>query len=144
MVEDWASVAAEVEAAIASIGDVSQPDGFPATLRRVSTVPGAEPWDPPVETITYLTIRVVDENRRLRDINGTLIMQTMRTLMVGASVPPMKTDVVAIGVTGDQAEAAAQAATDEDPDVTEYHAIDEVRPLAPAGIVVLYEIELVA
>ena len=144
MSEDWSAIAAEVEAAIASVGDVSQPDGFPAALRRVSSVSGAEAWDPPVETITYLTIRVVDDNRRLRDLNGTLIGQTVRTLMVGASVPPLKTDTVAVGVTGSQAEAAAEAATEEAPDTTLYHAIQEVRPLAPAGVVLLYEIELAA
>jgi hypothetical protein len=144
LAEDWASIAAEVEAAIASIGDVSQPDGFPAALRRVTTEPGENPWNPPVETVAYLTIRVVDENKRLRDIDGTLINRTMRTLMVGASVPPIKTDTVAIGITGAQAEAAAEAATEEEPDTTQYHVIQEVRPLAPAGIVVMYEIELAA
>lgn len=134
MAEDWASVAAEVEVAIASIGDVSQPDGFPATLKRVVSAPGENSWDIPVETTTYLTVRCIDDSRRIRDINGTLIGETVRTLTVGASVAPLKTDLVAVGVTA--GEAADEAST-------VYHAIDEVRPLSPAGVVLLYEIDLV-
>jgi len=140
MAEDWAAVAAEVEAAIASVGDVSQPEGFPAVLKRVVLGEAPNEWTPPSEETTFLTIRVVDDNRRLRDINGTLIGETVRTLMVGASVEPLKTDLVAVGITGDQAETAAQT----NPDPTRYHVIQEVRPFAPAGVVLLYEIELAA
>lgn len=45
MAEDWTAIAAEVDAAIRSIGDVSQPDGYPLTLR----IPRATSGPPRVE-----------------------------------------------------------------------------------------------
>jgi hypothetical protein len=137
--EDWNAIAAEVETAIRSIGDTSQPDGYPATIRRV--VPGtpdpAEPWIPVDPTITYTTVRVVVFDKELRDINGTLIGQTKRTITISgaAGIAPTDDDTIAEGV--------ALTFVDEADDATHpWHEIIAVRPLAPAGIAVLYELEL--
>lgn len=139
MAEDWASIAAEVETAIRSIADVSQPDGYPATIRRV--VPGttdpAEPWEPVTDTITYTTVRVVVFDKEIRDINGTLIGQTKRTITISgaAGIAPTDDDTIAEGV--------ALTFVDEATDATHaWQKIVKVLPLAPAGIAVLYDLEL--
>ena len=135
MSEDWNAIAAEVETAIRSIGDTSQPDGYPATIRRV--VPGtpdpAEPWIPVDPTITYTTVRVVVFDKELRDVNGTLIGQTKRTITISgaAGIAPTDDDTIAEGI--EAADASETSAWQE---------ITAVRPLAPAGIAVLYELEL--
>lgn len=135
MSENWASVAAEVEQAIRSIGDTSQPDGYPATIRRV--VPGtpdpAEPWIPVDPTITYTTVRVVVFDKELRDVNGTLIGQTKRTITISgaAGIAPTDDDTIAEGI--EAADASESSAWQE---------ILSVEPLAPAGIAVLYTLTL--
>jgi len=135
MAEDWNAIAAEVETAIRSIGDTSQADGYPATIRRV--VPGtpdpAEPWIPVDPTITYTTVRVVVFDKELRDINGTLIGMTKRTITISgaAGIAPTDDDTIAEGIeTADASESSA------------WQEIVAVRPLAPSGIAVLYELEL--
>ncbi|MBU1306336.1 MAG: hypothetical protein KKF33_12570 [Alphaproteobacteria bacterium] len=135
MSEDWAAIAAEVEGALRSIGDVSQPDGYPATIRRV--VPGtpdpAQPWLPSDPTITYTTVRVIVFDKELRDINGTLIGMTKRTITIlgAAGIAPTDDDTIAEGT--EAADADENSAWKE---------IVKVMPLAPAGIAVLYELEL--
>ena len=139
MSEDWSAIAAEVETAIRSIGDVSQPEGYPATIRR--EVPGAvdpdEPLIPGEPTITYTTVRVVVFDKERRDVNGTLIGQTKRTITISgaAGIAPTDDDTIAEGV--------ALTFVDEADDATHaWQEIMAVRPLAPAGIAVLYEVDL--
>jgi hypothetical protein len=135
--EDWSSIAAEVEQAIRSIGDVSAPDGYPATLRkRPSGVP-AKPYDPPTGLPTYYTVRVMVAERELRDINGTLIGQTKRTITISgaAGVVPSDDDRIAEGITAEQATTAGD-------DAVAWQEIAVVRPLAPAGVAVLYECDI--
>ena len=135
MAEDWASIAAEVETAIRSIGHTSQSDGYPATIRR--EVPGAvdpaEPLIPGEPTITYTTVRVVVFDKELRDVNGTLIGMTKRTITISgaAGIAPTDDDTIAEGI--EAADASESSAWQE---------IVAVRPLAPAGIAVLYELEI--
>jgi hypothetical protein len=136
--EDWASVAAEVEQAIRSIGDVSAPEGYPATLRKPPNGAPVQPWEPPTGSPTYHTVRVMVAERELRDINGTLIGQTKRTITISgaAGVVPSDDDRIAEGITAEQATAAGD-------DAVAWQEIAVVRPLAPAGVAVLYEIDLV-
>lgn len=139
MSEDWSAIAAEVEQAIRSIGDVSAPDGYPATLRKPPSGAPAQPWGAPTGSPTYHTVRVMVAERELRDINGTLIGQTKRTITISgaAGVVPSDDDRIAEGITAEQATAAGDAAV-------AWQEIAEVRPLAPGGVVVLYEIDLVS
>lgn len=133
--EDWSDIAAEVEGALREVADVSQPDGFPVVLRRV-TVTGGNDWDPGSGTqdITYHAFVGFETVQEVRDASGTLIGQTRRTITVNATagVAPSDDDKVALGIT------AADA--DEDSDWVDIMA---VRPLSPAEVVVLYEIDLV-
>lgn len=139
MAEEWASIAAEVETAIRSIGDTSQPDGYPATIRRViaGTPDPAAPWEPVTDTITYTTVRVVVFDKELRDVNGTLIGMTKRTITISgaAGIAPTDDDTIAEGL--------ALTFVDETDDATHpWQEIMAVRPLAPAGVAVLYELDL--
>jgi len=137
--EDWHSIAAEVADAIRSVSDVSQPNGYPVTLRIPGTVSPDRPWDPEPGAPTYRTLYAVEGFQEIRDASGTLIGQTRHTLTVTADpdVVPMKSHRVLIG----QAAAYVDDATDKNWPWVE---IIEVRPLAPAGVAVLYEIDLSA
>lgn len=133
MAEDWTAIAAEVDEAIRSIGDVSQPDGYPVTLR----IPGAiigPPYDPVEGPPTYKTLHCVEGYQEIRDQSGTLIGQTKHTLTVTAKADavPLKSYRVVLGITADQASEESQ-----------WVELLEVRPLAPAGIPVLYDLDLV-
>lgn len=130
MPEDWNAIAAEVAEAIQSVSDVSQPGGFPIVLRRAGATTGPA-WDPQAGAPVDHVLHAVESVRELRDMNGTLIGQTVRTLTVTAipGIVPADDDRIAVGVAvaGDDATWAE---------------IAEVRPLAPAGVAVLYEIDL--
>lgn len=130
MAEDWKAIAAEVTEAIRSLGDTSQPSGYPAVLRRAGPSTGEE-WNPTPGALTYLTIHVIEDTREVRDTTGTLIGQTVRTLTATAEpgIEPHDDDTIAVGV--------SDGAT-----ATEWLEIAAVRPLAPAGVAVLYEIDL--
>ncbi|CAD7023166.1 hypothetical protein REJC140_00115 [Pseudorhizobium endolithicum] len=131
--EDWNAIAAEVSDAIRSVSDISQPNGYPVTLRIPGEATGPE-WDPqPGGGPTYKTLYAVEGFQEVRDASGTLIGQTRHTLTVTADpdAVPMKSHQVAIGVR------AEDVAAD-----TAFIEIIEVRPLAPAGVAVLYELDL--
>lgn len=130
--EDWNAIAAEVADAIRSVSDVSQPGGFPIILRKQASS-GGDPWNPAFTNATDYTLHAIETVREVRDANGTLIGQSVRTLTVTAipDVVPASGDTIAVGVAVPDAN-------------TEWVQIAEVRPLAPAGIAVLFEIDLVA
>jgi hypothetical protein len=132
MAEDWAKIAQEVDEALRSVADISQPNGFPATLRIPGNGQQQNPWDPPGGDVTYAELVVIQDTREVRDASGTLIGQTVRTLTCSATgVEPHDDWQIAVGV-------KAAGVTDE----TVFEDILAVRPLAPAGIAVLYEIDL--
>lgn len=137
MPEDWNSVAFEVEDAIRSIGDTSQPDGYPATLRKAGAGEPQNPWDPPAGQPTYHTVRVLVTDREVRDINGSLIGETKRTITISgaAGVVPSDDDRIILG----QTLVYVDKNTDE---ALPWQEIVAVRPLAPAGVAVLYELDL--
>lgn len=133
MAEDWSSIAAEVTEAIRSVSDVSQPNGYPVTLRIPGTQTGPD-YDPVIGPPTYKTLYAVEGFQEIRDASGTLIGQTRHTLTVTADpdAVPLKSYRVALGITAEEASEASQ-----------WVEILEVRPLSPAGVAVLYEIDLV-
>lgn len=137
MPEDWNSIAAEVDEAIRSVADISQADGYPATIRRTATT--ANPYDPAdgVTTVTYTTVYVVETANKERDRNGTLVGTVRRSLLVGANsgFVPNKADKVKPGQSLTYVDAETDASID-------WEEIDEVLPLSPAGVAVMYEIML--
>jgi hypothetical protein len=134
MSEDWAAVAAEVEAAIRSVGDITQPDGYPAVLRKMVETDG-DPYDPDAGTIApaYTTIRILEDNRRIRDATGTLIDRVDHVITVGtgSGVVPADEDMIAMGITAEEAS-----------DTSDWIGIDNIVTTAPAGIALMYEITL--
>ncbi len=134
MAEDWHSIALEGDEAIRSVGDISQPDGYPMTLRIPGAITGP-PYDPVEESPTYKTLYCIEGYQEIRDQSGTLIGQTRHTVTVTArpDVIPLKNYRVALGLTSEAVSGASQ-----------WVEIAEVRPLAPAGVAILYEIDLVS
>lgn len=137
MAEDWGSVAQEVEQALRSIGDTTEPNGHPAVIRKAGSGEPENPWDPPGGSPTYHQVVVMISDQELRDINGTLIGQTKRTVTISgaAGVIPSDDDTIVLGMTEAQVVAAGDAAV-------EWQEIIDTRPLAPAGIAVLYDLTL--
>lgn len=137
MAEDWNSIAAEVEDALRSIGDVSQPNGYSATIRKDPSGPPPQPWEPPNGTPSYHKVIVLQSDKELRDINGTLIGETKRTITISgaAGVVPSDDDKIILGQGLDYVDAPTDAAL-------AWEEIMAVRPLAPAGVAVLYELDL--
>lgn len=136
MSEDWASVAAEVEAAIVSVGDVSQASGYPATIRRDGAVTG-DAWNPTVGNPTYFAVKAIVTDIEQRDINGTLIASTKRMAIISgaAGVVPTDNDKIILG----QALTFVDATTDAG---HAWQEIETVRTIAPAGVAVAYELML--
>lgn len=95
--------------------------GQTATLLKPGEMVGPE-WDREPGLATEYTITVVDENNMRRDMSGTLIGEAVHALIVSTSarVEPEQADRVRIG--GRVLE------------------ITEVRPLAPGGTVLLWEV----
>lgn len=81
MSEDWASVAADVSAAIASVG-------FAATLLEPGTETGPE-YDPTIGPDVQHAVTVIDDQITKRDTNGT-VTGTRRVLTMAADVVPVK------------------------------------------------------
>jgi hypothetical protein len=111
--------------------------GQPCTIRRASSEPDEpqnpweEPADPANDPVDYQVVAIEDV-RDIRDMNGTLIGTQKRTLTIDATgVQPLKSDVIAVGV------AKADVAAD-----TVFEEIIAVKPLAPSGVALLYELEL--
>lgn len=137
MAEDWNAIAAEVDAALRSVADISQPNGFPATLRKPAGSAPANPWEPPSGDPTYHHVIVMVSDKELRDVNGTLIGMTKRTVTISgaAGVVPSDDDKIVLG----SHLTFVDATTDE---AVAWQEIAAVRPLSPAGVAVLYELDL--
>ena len=90
------------------------------SLKRISTTPGANPWDPPTETSTTYPLKAAVKRLHQRYENGVLVVQTgdMVTFAV-PEVVPIITDLLVI----DGAE----------------RAITNLTPIPPAGTVVAYK-----
>lgn len=116
--EDWASIAAEVADAIASVG-------LAATLRRAPIIQDT-PWDAPVDIAgEVFTVTVIDDGIKNRYDGGSLIVRQARVLTIGATgVVPAMDDLITVRGTE--------------------HRVTVVSPLAPGGTDLLYECEIAA
>ncbi|MBK9073317.1 MAG: hypothetical protein IPL79_20305 [Myxococcales bacterium] len=124
-------IAAEIAAALAEAGEATGSGALVCTIKRASGGP-VTPWDTGAATAAYFEVTALADEQRLRDINGTLIGQTVRTLMVDATgTVPLKSDVIAVGIRA--------AAVDAN---TEWAQILEVRTTAPGGVALYHELDL--
>lgn len=111
--------------------------GQPCTIRRASAEPDEPqtPWDVPADPVnapTDYAVTAIENVQDVRDMTGTLIGVTKRTLTINATgVAPLKSDVIAVGV------APGDVTAD-----TVFEEILAVKPLAPGGTALLYELEL--
>lgn len=134
MPEDWSSITAEVEGALRSIADVSQLGGYPATLEIPPAGGPGLPWEPHQGAATYATVYCMEGYREIRDVGGTTIVEVRKTLLVSATgTEPAKGQRIVVGINAEQVDFTDQPA---------WHEIIEVRPLSPAGVTVLYELDL--
>lgn len=134
MAENWKAIATEVADAIKSIGSTDA--GYPVTLRIPGTTSGPD-YDPVIGPPTYHTLHCIESSHLVRDASGTLIEQTLRTLTVTAvaGVVPSDNHQVLVGQDLTYVDEATDAALP-------WVGIVRVRPLAPAGTAVLYELDL--
>ena len=132
MSEDWAGIAAEVTEALQSVSDVSQPDGYPATVRRAGDATGPA-YDPTPGTPTYTPVWCVETMREIRDATGQAIIRVERVLMVSATegVTISDDDHIAPGIEADAVDANSP-----------WEEIEDVKPLSPAGVTLMYEVVL--
>lgn len=114
MSENWAAIATEVEAAIASVG-------FAATLEE----PGGETgpsYDPTIGAATLHAVTVIDDVIKKRDAGG-MVTGSARVLTIkGNGTVPLK---------GWRVQVRGQ-----------WHRIAQVWPLAPGGVDLLFDVEL--
>ncbi|MBX9452043.1 MAG: hypothetical protein KL801_09410 [Mesorhizobium sp.] len=70
---------------------------YALTISRTETVPGPNPWDPPVETTTHYACRGWRDQYALEEIDGTLILSTDARVLILASslsITPATTDLL--------------------------------------------------
>jgi hypothetical protein len=135
MPEDWNAIAAEADEAIRSVADISQAGGYPAALLIPANGPPASPGGPPTGSDSYATVYCIEGVREIRDQAGMTVLEVRRTLTISATgAVPTKGQSVAVGVTAEEAEAGDST----------WHEIVEVRPTSPAGVAVLFEVDLAA
>ena len=98
--------------------------GQTATLVKPGAVTGPE-WDPQPGPVTEHQITVVDENQMQRDQSGTLIGEAVHALIVSTagSIAPERQDRVRL-------------ANGRDLEII------DVRPTAPGGVVLLWEVRV--
>lgn len=122
MAEDWNAIAAEVDAALKSVGSTDA--GFTAVLAQ-TTVTGGDPWNPGSGTSTTVNtnVTVVVDTYEKSEIDGTTIQAGDRKVLMTAiaGVEPKPSDVLTISGTA--------------------YTVINVWPLAPAGVTVMYEVQ---
>lgn len=113
--------------------------GATMALRRpgVATGPG---YNPTLGAPTFHTIVAVDLNEKRLDAKGTMVIATTRTLLVRTKegVVPAKGDRVKV----DGAAAFLSSGSKSDTTFGPGIEVVEVRPLAPGGANVLFEVDL--
>lgn len=113
---DYAALASTASALIAGAG-------LTVTIRRAGT-PTGNAWNPTAASPTDYTASAVDLGVRTYTGRDGLVTKTARTLLMAASAgtTPATGDMIQVG--------------------SAWHRCGEVRPLQPAGTVLLYECDL--
>lgn len=116
--------------------------GAPAVLRKAGWRSGPDN-DPTFTEGATFTVRAVDLDQRVVYREGVMVQEATRTIYVsteglpsvaGQAVVPEKSDKIAIIGEGDEG-----MATDEGLFRARSHEIVAVKPLAPAGVVVMWQ-----
>ena len=117
--ENWSGIAAEVDAALKSVGSTDA--GFIAVLER-PVASGNDPWNPTQASPQTANVAIVLSEFTNNEINGTTILATDKKVLVSATgMEPKPGDRLTIsGVK---------------------HQVINAKPLAPAGVAVMYEVQ---
>lgn len=125
------SLAQEIQSALAEAGVSVSGAPLVCSLRKRTGAQGT-PWDETPAAYSLSDLTAIQSVERVRDQAGTLTGEARRTLTVDAvGEAPGKGDGLAVGI--------ASADVTED---TPFAEIIEVRPLAPAGVSLMYELDL--
>ncbi len=131
-------IAAEIAAALAEAGAATGDGALTCTIEQKAGQPDV-PWEDDFTAITYSPLTAIDFPVTHRDRDG-LVLAVVRTLTVNATgVVPAKGERIAVGMTPAAVQAAVDAGTLP---VGAWSRIMEVKPLAPGGVALLYELEL--
>lgn len=114
---DYLATRADADELIAEFGQAG-------AIRRVGATSTVNPWDPEASASVDHPCLLVDLEYSAGEANGTLIRQTDRKILMSVStltIEPTEADQVVVGG----------------------HAMEivNVSPLAPGGVVILYEIQ---
>ena len=127
-----AAIAAEIAAALAEAGEATGAGPLICTLEKFIDA-RTNPLQPLPVSQSFYPLTAVDFPVRIRDQAEILVGRTQRTLTVNATgAVPEKNDRIAVGVAPDVAVTNSGY----------WHRIIEVRPLAPGGTALLYEIDI--
>lgn len=115
MAENWTAIAAEISDALGEVG-------FAVTLHEPGSATG-DAWNPTLGAETDHSVIAVDDQIRVMDASGVYSGKSMRVLTVSAGdVVPLKGWGVTVrGVR---------------------HRVEEVQPLAPGGVDLLFDLVL--
>ena len=116
MAEDWAAIAADAKAAIDA-------NGGPMVLTKLTQVQET-PWDTASDTTVAHDVIGVDLGIRIERGVGGVVLRETRQVLLSTDVAPAAKDTLTIS--------------------GKVHVIERVLPLQPAGVAVLYRVELVA
>ena len=125
MAEAWNAIAADIAGALAEVRDVAQAEAIGAILRSEVDKNG-RPHDPDSWTVTEVAhpAEMVRLEYDDRDIDGTLILTTDHQFLVeasGLSIEIGTSDRLRFG--------------------SSIYEIGNVKPLAPAGVTVMFEVQ---
>lgn len=117
MAEDWEAIAAEVAAAVAEVG-------FAATLIQPGAPTGSA-YDPTPGADVTTPITIIDDTVMVSDrpMASDLLGKRTITIATKAGMTPQRGDKIRVG-----SETPAE--------------IEEIRPLRPGGVVLLWEVDL--
>lgn len=126
-------IAAKIAKALAKASAATGDGRLICTLKRPGIGGPTSPSDPtPEPADTLHQLNGLTGSRQLRDASGTLIGKTVRTLTLSATgTAPKQGEQIAVGV----------ALIDVTAD-TAFETITQVRPLAPGGVALSYDVDL--
>lgn len=117
--ENWSQIAGEVDTALKSIGSTDA--GFLALLERPASS-GGDPWNPTPDALQTASVAIVLSEFTNDEIDGTTILATDKKVLVSATgMEPKPGDMLTIS--------GAK------------HQVINSKPLAPAGVAVMYEVQ---
>lgn len=127
-------IAAEIKAGLMEAAEATGDGPLWAVIKRAGGTQ-VNPWDPPGGTPIFFVVTCLDDESRMRAIDGTLIQQVVRVITIEAQpgVVPKESDQVVVGFNN-----AGDVPNQE------WQEIISVLHVAPGGVPLMYELEVKA